>query len=129
MSNFAYSHIQTIATYEDLLGFARQLLSWLLVEVNENEPFAESRAKALLRATEVVDDPTLHDFARLMGNEKAVRAVGAANGKNPLSIVVPCHRVIGSGGQLTGYAGEVWRKKWLLEHESNAVYVTQQSLF
>lgn len=52
-----------------------------------------------------------------MGREKSVRAVGAANGKNKLSIIIPCHRVIGSNGKLTGYAGGVDRKAWLLEHE------------
>lgn len=52
------------------------------------------------------------------GNVKAIRAVAAANGKNPLPIVIPCHRVIGSDGSLTGYAGGIWRKKWLLEHEN-----------
>lgn len=58
------------------------------------------------------------DLARRFGDEKAIRAVAAANGKNPLWIVVPCHRVIGTDGSLTGYAGGIWRKKWLLEHES-----------
>jgi methylated-DNA-[protein]-cysteine S-methyltransferase len=52
-----------------------------------------------------------------MGNAKAVRAVGLANGKNRLSIVVPCHRVVGKDGSLTGYASGLWRKQWLLEHE------------
>ncbi|MCM1992128.1 methylated-DNA--[protein]-cysteine S-methyltransferase [Oceanirhabdus seepicola] len=55
--------------------------------------------------------------AMAMGREKSVRAVGAANGKNRLSIIIPCHRVIGSNGKLTGYAGGVDRKAWLLEHE------------
>jgi len=62
----------------------------------------------------------------LLGDVKAIRAVASANGKNPLWIVVPCHRVIGSDGSLTGYAGGLWRKKWLLEHETPP---TQQSLF
>jgi methylated-DNA-[protein]-cysteine S-methyltransferase len=53
-----------------------------------------------------------------LGNVKAIRAVAAANGANPVSIIVPCHRVIGSDGSLTGYAGGLWRKKWLLDHES-----------
>ena len=57
------------------------------------------------------------DIARAIGNEKAIRAVGAANGANPLAIIVPCHRVIGSDGKLTGYGGGVWRKEWLLNHE------------
>ncbi|GGO66424.1 methylated-DNA--[protein]-cysteine S-methyltransferase [Bowmanella pacifica] len=57
------------------------------------------------------------DIARKIGNPAAVRAVGAANGKNPLSVVVPCHRIIGSNGTLTGYAGGLERKAWLLQHE------------
>lgn len=61
-----------------------------------------------------------------LGDIKAIRAVASANGKNPLWIVVPCHRVIGSDGSLTGYAGGLWRKKWLLEHENPPI---QQSLF
>lgn len=56
-------------------------------------------------------------LARAIGQPAAVRAVGAANGRNPLSIIVPCHRVIGSGGTLTGYAGGLPIKRWLLEHE------------
>lgn len=61
-----------------------------------------------------------------LGDVKAIRAVAHANGKNPLWIVIPCHRIIGSDGSLTGYAGGLWRKKWLLEHENP---VKQQSLF
>lgn len=61
-----------------------------------------------------------------LGDVKAIRAVASANGKNPLWVVVPCHRVIGSDGSLTGYAGGLWRKKWLLEHECPPV---QGSLF
>ncbi|QHI37358.1 Methylated-DNA--protein-cysteine methyltransferase, constitutive [Kordia antarctica] len=66
------------------------------------------------------------DLSKRLGNVKAIRAVASANGKNPLWIVTPCHRVIGSDGSLTGYAGGLWRKKWLLAHESPA---KQQSLF
>ncbi len=57
------------------------------------------------------------DIAISIKNEKAVRAVGTANGKNKLSIVIPCHRIIGSNGTLTGYTGGLWRKEWLLQHE------------
>ncbi|ALU75964.1 cysteine methyltransferase [Tenacibaculum dicentrarchi] len=64
--------------------------------------------------------------SKQLGNIKAIRAVASANGKNPISIIIPCHRVIGSDGSLTGYAGGLWRKKWLLEHESDC---KQQSLF
>jgi methylated-DNA-[protein]-cysteine S-methyltransferase len=67
-------------------------------------------------------------LSRQVGDEKAIRAVGSANGKNPLGIVIPCHRVIGSDGSLVGYAGKVWRKKWLLEHE-NAIVSKQLQLF
>ncbi len=66
------------------------------------------------------------DLAKELGDPLAIRAVAAANGKNPLWIFIPCHRVIGSDGSLTGYAGGLWRKKWLLEHEQPA---KQQSLF
>jgi len=52
-----------------------------------------------------------------LGDKKAIRAVAAANGKNPIWILIPCHRVVGSDGSLTGYAGGLWRKEWLLEHE------------
>lgn len=56
-------------------------------------------------------------IANALGNPKAVRAVGAANGQNPISIIAPCHRIIGSNGALTGYGGGLWRKEWLLKHE------------
>lgn len=58
------------------------------------------------------------DIARAIGRPTATRAVGAANGQNPISIVVPCHRVVGSDGSLTGYGGGIERKRWLLAHES-----------
>ncbi len=77
-----------------------------------NIPFGKSRT--YLEQTKQIGDP------------KAIRAVASANGKNPIWIVIPCHRVIGSDGSLTGYAGGVWRKKWLLEHESGS---KQQTLF
>jgi methylated-DNA-[protein]-cysteine S-methyltransferase len=56
-------------------------------------------------------------IANALGNPKAGRAVGAANGQNPISIMAPCHRIIGSDGALTGYGGGLWRKEWLLRHE------------
>jgi len=77
-----------------------------------NIPFGKTRS--YLEQTKKIGDP------------KAIRAVAAANGKNPIWIIIPCHRVIGSDGSLTGYAGGIWRKKWLLEHENPS---PQQSLF
>ncbi len=65
-------------------------------------------------------------MAKDLGDPKVIRAAASANGKNPIAIIIPCHRVIGSDQSMTGYAGGIWRKKWLLEHESP---VTQQSLF
>ena len=66
------------------------------------------------------------ELSKKLGDAKAIRAVASANGKNPLWIVIPCHRVIGTNGSLTGYAGGLWRKKWLLEHENP---IKQESLF
>lgn len=60
--------------------------------------------------------------ASSIGRPKAVRAVGAANGKNVLNIVVPCHRVIGASGSLTGYGGGMDRKRWLLDHEAQSLF-------
>lgn len=69
---------------------------------------------------------TYLEQSKQLGDVKAIRAVASANGKNPIWIIIPCHRIIGSDGSLTGYAGGIWRKKWLLEHENPS---SQQSLF
>jgi methylated-DNA-[protein]-cysteine S-methyltransferase len=69
---------------------------------------------------------TYLDLAKTIGDVKAIRAAASANGRNPLWIVVPCHRVIGLDGSLTGYAGGLHRKQWLIEHESP---YKQQRLF
>jgi methylated-DNA-[protein]-cysteine S-methyltransferase len=67
-------------------------------------------------------------MAKQMNNVLAIRAMAAANGKNNLAIVVPCHRVIGSDGTLVGYAGSLWRKKWLLDHEREVSQQGQMTL-
>lgn len=64
-------------------------------------------------------------LSKQMNNPLAIRAIAAANGQNPLWVVVPCHRVIGSDGSLTGYAGGLWRKQWLLEHEAKVLGIGQ----
>ena len=61
------------------------------------------------------------ELAKKIGKPDAVRAVGTANGDNPIAVIVPCHRVVGSDGKLTGYAGGLWRKHWLLEHEQKVL--------
>ena len=73
-----------------------------------------------LSAIEFGQTRSYADVAIAIGRPKAVRAVGAANGRNPLGIVVPCHRVIGKNGHLTGFAHGVDKKAWLLQHEKNA---------
>ncbi len=63
-------------------------------------------------------------IAEAVGTRLTIRAVGGANGKNPIAIIIPCHRVISTDGKLTGYAGGLWRKQWLLEHEGQASQLT-----
>ena len=63
-------------------------------------------------------------LAKRLGDANSIRAAASANGKNPISIIIPCHRVIGADGKLVGYSGDMWRKQWLLNHESK-----QESLF
>ncbi len=70
----------------------------------QNIPFGEKRSYL--------------DIALKLGDKNLTRAVGAANGKNPIAIIIACHRVIGENGKLTGYAGGLWRKEWLLDFES-----------
>ena len=72
-----------------------------------------------LRAVRFGKTASYKDIARNVGNPAATRAVGGANYRNPVSIIVPCHRIVGSDGRLTGYGGGLWRKEWLLRHEGN----------
>jgi methylated-DNA-[protein]-cysteine S-methyltransferase len=69
------------------------------------------------------------ELSKRIGDVKAIRAVGSANGKNNIAVAVPCHRVIGSGNKLTGYAGGLWRKDWLLQHELRLSGVKEGMLF
>jgi len=69
------------------------------------------------------------ELSKRVGDVKAIRAVGSANGKNNIAIVVPCHRVIGSNNKLVGYAGGLWRKEWLLKHEMSFSPVKEGRLF
>jgi len=80
----------------------------------------QRRVWSALRAIPAGTTASYGDLARTVGAPRAVRAVGAANGANPVSIIVPCHRVIGSDGSLTGYGGGIDRKAWLLAHEARA---------
>lgn len=69
------------------------------------------------------------ELARRLQNPLGIRAIAASNGKNKLLIAIPCHRVIGSTGDLIGYAGALWRKQWLLNHEAKMTGIGQTSLF
>ena len=73
-----------------------------------------------LRAIPAGETRTYGQLAAAIGSPKAVRAAGLANGQNPIAVIVPCHRVIGANGTLTGYAGGLERKRWLLDHERRA---------
>jgi methylated-DNA-[protein]-cysteine S-methyltransferase len=70
-----------------------------------------------LRAIPYGTTVSYSELARRLGDSRATRAVGAANGRNPIPIIVPCHRVVGARGELTGFGGGLDRKRWLLEHE------------
>jgi methylated-DNA-[protein]-cysteine S-methyltransferase len=70
-----------------------------------------------LRKVPFGNTATYGEIAKAIGNEKASRAVGGANNKNKIAIIIPCHRIVGSNGKMVGYAGGLWRKEWLLQHE------------
>lgn len=91
----------------------------------QGTPF-ERRVWAHLLDIPYGETRTYLQIAEAMGDRKTIRAVGRANGRNPLPIIIPCHRVIGSNGDLVGYGGGLWRKEWLLAHEGRPV---QQALF
>jgi len=91
----------------------------------QGTPF-ERRVWAHLLDIPFGETRTYMQIAEALGDPKSIRAVGRANGRNPIAIVVPCHRVIGSNGDLVGYGGGLWRKEWLLTHEGRPV---QQALF
>ena len=87
-----------------------------LRSIAKGTPFQESVWRELVKI-KYGETASYADLANRIGNPKAVRAVANANARNPLSIIVPCHRIIGSNGKLTGYAGGLWRKEWLLNRE------------
>jgi methylated-DNA-[protein]-cysteine S-methyltransferase len=96
--------------------FAGELKSFDLPCVTAGTPF-QRQVWTALRDTGYGETITYGQLAQRVGAPSAARAVGAAVGRNPLSIIVPCHRAVGSDGSLTGFAGGLPRKRWLLEHE------------
>ena len=123
----------TVPIAEELQLAAKQLLEYFKDNRTEftfklNPKGTEFQLKVWKELQKIPFGKTISymDLSKNLGDIKAIRAAASANGKNPLWIVIPCHRVIGSDGSLTGYAGGLWRKKWLLEHENPS---NQGSLF
>ena len=71
---------------------------------------------------------TYAEQSKRIKNEKAIRAIASTNGKNQINIIIPCHRVIGSDGSLTGYGGDLWVKKWLLQHEKKFISANERQM-
>jgi methylated-DNA-[protein]-cysteine S-methyltransferase len=90
-------------------------------ECQTNGTAFQQRIWQTLRTIPAGKTATYGEIARRLGSPNAARAVGLANGANPLSIIVPCHRLVGANGSLTGYAGGLHRKQWLLDHERASV--------
>ena len=107
-------------TKNQLLAYFAGLLSRfdLPLDLSAGTPFQQSVWQALL-SVPASQTRSYGDLAKQLDKPKAVRAVGGAVGRNPVSIIVPCHRILGAGGQLTGYAGGVWRKQALLKLEGH----------
>lgn len=103
-------------------------LRWfdLPLDLSVGTPFQQSVWQALLTIP-LGDSQSYGDLAKRLDKPQAVRAVGAAVGRNPVSIIVPCHRILGAGGQLTGYAGGLWRKQALLRLEGHPAAVSPTS--
>ena len=97
--------------------FAGDVTAFEAVELNPGGTTFQAAVWSRLRHIPAGSTTTYSALAREIGSPKAVRAVGAANGANPIWLIIPCHRAIGSDGSLTGYAGGIERKRWLLEHE------------
>lgn len=105
------------AVHEQLRAyFAGRLQAFEVALSSEGSAFQQKVWRGLLEIPFGTTE-SYGQLARRIGNEKASRAVGLANGRNPIGIIVPCHRVVGANGSLTGYGGGLTRKQWLLEHE------------
>ncbi len=102
----------------ELQAYFSAQLQHFSVPLDQNGTDFQKQVWEALLTVEYGKTASYLEIAQKINNPKAIRAVGSANGKNPLSIIVPCHRIIGSNGTLTGYAGGLERKSWLLQHES-----------
>lgn len=100
-----------------LAAYARGAVDHPEVELTPHGTAFQRRVWAAVQQVGAGETATYAEIARRIGNESAVRAVGAANGQNPIPIFIPCHRIVGSDGSLTGYAGGLPIKRFLLAHE------------
>lgn len=114
------------AAVDQLKGYFSGELKGFTIKMNPSGTDFQKEVWQALNKIPFGETRSYLQLSKELGNVKAIRAVAAANGKNPLWIVTPCHRVIGSDGSLTGYAGGLWRKKWLLDFENPPI---QQELF
>jgi methylated-DNA-[protein]-cysteine S-methyltransferase len=131
-------------TEEETKEFPGELTEWAKIELSayfegklstftfpmqqDGSPFQQAVWQALQQIK-----PGHHisytELAKKLQNPLAIRAIAATNGKNKILIAIPCHRVIGSKGDLVGYVGELWRRQWLLDHEAKITGIGQASLF
>lgn len=112
----AAAHAIDKARDELLAYFAGTLTQFTVALATTGTPF-QTRVWDELRRIAFGETISYLELARRMGDARAVRAVGGANGRNPIPVIVPCHRVIGADGSLTGFGGGIERKRWLLRHE------------
>ncbi|KQC02272.1 methylated-DNA--[protein]-cysteine S-methyltransferase [Pedobacter sp. Hv1] len=116
ITDLAENHITITAKAELQAYFEGKSKEFTFAMMQKGTEFQQSVWEALCTIG-YGDTLSYLKFSEQLNNPLAIRAIAATNGKNNLAIVVPCHRVIGSNGKLVGYAGELWRKQWLLEHE------------
>ncbi len=108
----------TISTRKQLKEYFAGKLKKFNVPISFNGTEFQNKVWKALTGIPYGSVVTYSDISKIIGNDKSVRAVGSANAKNPISIIVPCHRVIAKSGKLSGYAGGIERKEWLIEHEA-----------
>ena len=136
--SFVYSEITDTPTsgHKLLQTLARQLDEYFAgkrrqfhLPLNQDGTEFQMKVWDLLSKIPYGKTISYNELARQYGDLKAIRAVASANGRNNLTIIVPCHRVIGSDKSLVGYGGGLWRKKWLLDHEAKHYHGIQQLAF
>lgn len=122
----SYPNHITNETVKQLRSYFKKELKKFSIPTNPMGSEFRLKVWKILQEIKYGELKSYKDVAIELGSIKYVRAIGLANGDNPIPIIIPCHRVIGSNNNIIGYSGEIWRKRWLLEHE-NAGF--QNSLF